>query len=90
MSAATVTSKGQITIPAEVRQIWGLEAGDQLEFYADHLGHLCIRPRNASATAFLDAIPARKRVSRFASDDAALSAAVLSRNEAGHKKQSAA
>lgn len=32
MSAATVTSKGQITIPPEVRQALQVEAGDRVEF----------------------------------------------------------
>lgn len=32
MSAATVTSKGQITIPADVRQAFQVDAGDRVEF----------------------------------------------------------
>jgi AbrB family looped-hinge helix DNA binding protein len=32
MTAATVTSKGQITIPAEVRQSLGVGVGDRVEF----------------------------------------------------------
>jgi antitoxin PrlF len=32
MSTATVTSKGQITIPANVRQSLKVEAGDRIEF----------------------------------------------------------
>lgn len=32
MTAATVTSKGQITIPAEVRQSLGVGTGDRVEF----------------------------------------------------------
>ena len=32
MTAATLTSKGQITIPAEVRQSLGVGAGDRVEF----------------------------------------------------------
>ncbi len=32
MSTATMTSKGQITIPAAVRAALGVEAGDQVEF----------------------------------------------------------
>jgi AbrB family looped-hinge helix DNA binding protein len=32
MPAATMTSKGQITIPAAVRASLGVEAGDRLEF----------------------------------------------------------
>ncbi len=32
MPTATVTSKGQITIPAQVRSQLGVEAGDRIEF----------------------------------------------------------
>jgi antitoxin PrlF len=32
MSTATMTSKGQITIPAPVRAALGVEAGDRVEF----------------------------------------------------------
>ena len=32
MSTATLTSKGQITIPAAVRQALGVDAGDRVEF----------------------------------------------------------
>lgn len=32
MATATVTSKGQITIPAKVRSAMGLAAGDRVEF----------------------------------------------------------
>ena len=32
MSTATITSKGQITIPANVRQALNVEAGDRIEF----------------------------------------------------------
>jgi antitoxin PrlF len=32
MAAATVTSKGQITIPAQVRMALGVDAGDRIEF----------------------------------------------------------
>jgi AbrB family looped-hinge helix DNA binding protein len=32
MSTATLTSKGQITIPAEVRRLLNVDAGDRVEF----------------------------------------------------------
>jgi AbrB family looped-hinge helix DNA binding protein len=32
LSVATVTSKGQITIPARVRSLLGIDAGDRIEF----------------------------------------------------------
>jgi antitoxin PrlF len=32
MAAATVTSKGQVTIPVQVRTALGVDAGDRIEF----------------------------------------------------------
>jgi len=34
MATATLTSKGQITIPAQVRASLGLDTGDRIEFVA--------------------------------------------------------
>ena len=34
MATATLTSKGQITIPAEVRAVLGVDTGDRVEFVA--------------------------------------------------------
>lgn len=39
MSTATVTSKGQITIPAIVRAALGVETGDRVEFIQTAPGH---------------------------------------------------
>lgn len=38
MATATLTSKGQITIPKEVRDALGVEAGDRVEFVAQERG----------------------------------------------------
>ncbi len=38
MSVATLTSKGQITLPQAVRSSLGLQAGDKLDFVADEAG----------------------------------------------------
>lgn len=39
MSTATLTSKGQITIPAAVRSALGVDVGDRIEFVEVAPGH---------------------------------------------------
>lgn len=48
MSAATITSKGQITIPATVRTALGLDAGDRVEFVELEKGRFAIVPATVS------------------------------------------
>lgn len=38
MPTATITSKGQITIPKAVREALGVSAGDRVEFVAEEKG----------------------------------------------------
>jgi len=38
MTTATITSKGQITIPKEVREALGVGTGDRVEFVAEEKG----------------------------------------------------
>src|ERR1017187_1776838 len=42
MAAATLTSKGQVTIPARVRDALGLETGDRIEFVQQGKGQFAI------------------------------------------------
>jgi AbrB family looped-hinge helix DNA binding protein len=51
MAAATVTGKGQITIPVEVRQALGLDAGDRVEFVEVEPGRFEIVPATRSVVA---------------------------------------
>lgn len=44
MSSATVTSKGQVTIPVDVRHRLGIESGDRIEFVEVADGEFVIRP----------------------------------------------
>jgi len=48
MPTATVTSKGQITIPNEIRRKLGLKAGDQVEFFEEEDGKFAFRPKTGS------------------------------------------
>ncbi len=51
MSTATMTSKGQITIPAIVRTALGVEAGDRVEFVQIEPGHFELVAATQSVTA---------------------------------------
>jgi antitoxin PrlF len=42
MASATLTSKGQVTVPKSVRERLGIEAGDRLEFIESEHGFLVI------------------------------------------------
>ena len=42
MATATVTSKGQVTIPVEVRKALAIETGDRLEFISGEDGRVMI------------------------------------------------
>ena len=45
-SDATMTSKGQVTIPKEIRDRLGIEAGTELEFVLEDDGTLTVRPKD--------------------------------------------
>jgi antitoxin PrlF len=44
MSTATITSKGQITIPADVRRALGVDAGDMISFEEVLPGKFTFKP----------------------------------------------
>jgi len=56
MTSATVTSKGQVTIPAEVRARLGLRPGSQLTFVPTADGYE-IHPQAASIRDLKGAVP---------------------------------
>jgi AbrB family looped-hinge helix DNA binding protein len=45
---AKITAKGQITLPKEVRDRYGLKPGDRIEFVEEN-GKTWVRPRNIRA-----------------------------------------
>jgi len=48
MPTATLTSKGQVTIPLSVRQDIGLTVGDQIEFIREAKGKYTLMPKSGS------------------------------------------
>jgi AbrB family looped-hinge helix DNA binding protein len=61
MATATLTSKGQVTIPAAVRDKLGLAAGDRVEFVETAPGEFALRAATGDVRALKGAVrwPAR-------------------------------
>ena len=62
MAFATVTSKGQTTIPKEVRDAANLKAGDRIHFTVLENGTIIVRVKNRSVRDIAIKSPGRKRV----------------------------
>lgn len=78
---AKITSKGQITLPAELRKRFGLAEGDTVEFFSDADGKVWLRRRDRSPTAFIDDFPLPRRSDTRAADDELIAAAILEKDE---------
>jgi AbrB family looped-hinge helix DNA binding protein len=59
MPAATITSKGQITIPKEVREALSLQAGHRVAFLVRADGVAEMRPENVDLMSLFGAIKPR-------------------------------
>ena len=51
---ATITSKGQVTIPKEIRERLGLEAGQEVEFVLADDGTVEVRPKKPALERLAD------------------------------------
>ena len=54
---ATITSKGQVTVPKPIRDRLQLEPGDKIEFLLDDDGRLRVEPVTASVTQLKGMVP---------------------------------
>lgn len=57
MPTATITSKGQITIPIEVRKSLKLKAGDKINFFETEDGKYTFEPKTGSIMDLRGCIP---------------------------------
>ena len=80
MPTATVTSKGQITIPAGVRQALHVEAGDRVEFVEIEAGRFEVVAATRSVTELKGMFgPPIKKVSLEEMDEAIAARGVAAR-----------
>jgi len=61
MATATVTSKGQITIPKVVRDELGLREGDRVAFRVLEDGSVIVEPETIDLLALKGALKARRK-----------------------------
>ena len=71
MSAATLTSKGQTTIPKDIRDGLGLAPGDQLDFHLLSNSSATIRARRGTLKDFIGILrkPGQRPLSLKAMDE---------------------
>ncbi len=61
MSEATVTSKGQITLPKDIRDRLGLRKGDRVRFVVDDDGRVRLLPAKRDISALVGILPRPSR-----------------------------
>jgi antitoxin PrlF len=61
MPTATLTSKGQITIPKEIREQLHLQTGHRVEFQIDSNGNVSLTPRNKDIRSLKGIIRPRRK-----------------------------
>ena len=72
MASSTITSKGQITIPIEIRRRLGLRSGDRLEFLFGSDGEVIVRPKRVRLESLFGILrkPGQRTVSVREMDEA--------------------
>jgi len=61
---ATITTKGQVTIPAEIRKALGFKPGDKVSFILDQ-GEVKLEPSTSALKAGFGAVNPRKKPEDF-------------------------
>lgn len=79
MPSATITSKGQITIPKEVREELGLRVGDRVAFRVLDDGRVVVEPETIDLRELKGALKPKRTGVTLADMEAAIRAAVTKR-----------
>lgn len=91
---AKLTSKGQLTLPLEIRKSLGVAPGDHVEFFLHRSGEIFVHARNKPASAIFGAGAAYARPLTRQQYDRILAEAVAARGkpatrQAPHKRRRA-
>ncbi len=62
MTTATLTSKGQTTVPLQIRTYLGLHAGDKIDFLIEEDGRVVITPLTSDVRELKGFLPKPKRI----------------------------
>lgn len=79
MPAATLTSKGQITVPKEIREALGVKTGDRLGFRIKSDGTVIVLAETVDLADLRGAVRPRVRGVTLEAMDAAIGKAVAAR-----------
>lgn len=63
MPSATLTSKGQITVPKEIRDHLGIEPGDRLNFSIGREGGVIVEPETVDIRSLRGMLRSKRHVS---------------------------
>lgn len=72
MTTATVTTKGQLTLPKEIRTALGVGPGDKVEFVRMEDGNYAVMPATQSVKKLKGLIPKPRKPVSLADMDAAI------------------
>ena len=74
MPSAKLTSKGQITIPQEVRERMGVSEGDRVDFVYLDDGGFALKPATRSIEELKGIVPLQRKPATLSEMDAAIAA----------------
>lgn len=63
MQCATITSKGQLTVPKAIREYLALESGDKIEFIIEENGQVILSPKNLEVENIFGIVNTKKTAS---------------------------
>ena len=69
---ATITSKGQVTLPAAIRNMLRLHAGDKLDFFVQDNGHIECVPIMEPPTSLKGMVPKPDKIVSLTEMDEAI------------------